>query len=139
MSKDPSTIEKVKNRLILLLQNRPEALVWLQKFEAMAEDLFSLSQRVDEVSKQEGPAGPQGEKGESVVGPKGDKGDKGDSIVGPKGGQGDKGDSVTGPRGPHGDPGESIVGPAGRDGSPDTPEQIVAKLNDLPIDDDQFK
>jgi hypothetical protein len=44
--------------------------------------------------------------------------------------------------GPAGKDGESIVGspgPAGKDGSPDTGEQIVEKINELPTDDDDLK
>jgi hypothetical protein len=42
-------------------------------------------------------------------------------------------DGPPGPKGERGDPGESIIGPQGepgKDGSPDTPEQVMEKVND---------
>lgn len=83
--------------------------------------------------------GPQGNKGadSSVpgpIGPTGPQGPKGESIIGPRG--------LTGLQGPQGPKGESIIGLPGlpglpgKDGSPDTPEQILAKLEKvkLPMD-----
>ena len=62
---------------------------------------------------EQGPAGPQGEKGDTgPQGPKGDQGDPGpEGPQGPKGDQGDPGPE--GPQGPKGDP-----GPAGPQGEP---------------------
>lgn len=62
-----------------------------------------------------GPAGPQGEKGDT--GPQGPKGEKGD--IGPAGPQGEKGDTgPAGPEGPKGDTGpQGPAGPAGADGA----------------------
>ncbi|RIK36815.1 MAG: hypothetical protein DCC55_26145 [Chloroflexi bacterium] len=69
-----------------------------------------------------GPAGPQGEKGNTgpagPVGPKGDTGAAG--PAGPKGEQGDPG--PTGPMGPPGLPGpQGLPGPMGPAGAPGTP------------------
>lgn len=50
-----------------------------------------------EFAKIPGPAGPKGEKGDSIVGPVGPKGEKGDSIIGPAGPKGE-----VGPGGPPG-------------------------------------
>lgn len=72
-----------------------------------------------------GPKGESGERGE--IGP---VGPSGKSIIGPRGPRGDKGI-----RGEIGRDGKSIVGPvgpegkAGLDGSPDTPDEIVSKIN----------
>lgn len=78
---------------------------------------------------EKGDKGDQGEKGDTgadstVPGPqgeKGDKGDKGNSIKGDKGDMGEKGEK--------GDTGEK--GDPGKNGSPDTPKQIVKKLQTL--------
>lgn len=84
---------------------------------------------------------------------KGDKGDKGDT--GEKGERGDQGetgkdgkngytpikgiDYFDGQKGEQGETGIGLPGQDGKDGSPDTGEQIVNKINDLPIDEDRFK
>lgn len=61
------------------------------------------------------------------------KGEKGDSIQGPQGPVGPKpraGIDYTIPKeGPPGKDGLSIKGDSGKDGSPDTPEQVVSKVN----------
>jgi len=54
-----------------------------------------------------------------IRGEKGDKGDKGDSIKGKPGEKGEPGDSIKGDK-----------GEPGKNGSPDTPEQVVKKLNE---------
>lgn len=82
-------------------------------------------------------------------GEKGDKGEQGESITGPMGPQGSRGEKGDKPvpgvdfplpqDGLPGKNGESITGEAGKDGSPDTGEQIISKINDLEIDDDEFK
>lgn len=94
-------------------------------------------------------------KGVSVVTIKGDRGEKGEpgkngvdgkdsSVIGPQGERGERGipgedgKSVMGPQGPQGErgaDGESVTGPRGKDGksgtdgSPDTPEEIIQKIN----------
>lgn len=85
--------------------------------------------------RKSGPEGPQGREG--IQGPKGDKGDKGEpgprgadsTIPGPRGFQGivgrDGDPGKSGERGPQG-----FQGPEGTgSGSPDTPDQILEKLN----------
>ena len=67
-----------------------------------------------------GPAGPQGEKGDTgATGPAGPQGEKGDTgEPGPAGPQGEKGDTgATGPAGPQGEKGDTgDTGPAGPQG-----------------------
>lgn len=76
--------------------------------ETVCEVLDYIVQNYKESAGSQGPAGPQGEKGDTgEQGPKGDKGDTGEQ--GPKG---DKGD--TGEQGPKGDKGDT--GAAGKDG-----------------------
>lgn len=77
-----------------------------------------VEKTVAEVAERFGPQliGPQG--------PAGKTGPKGESIVGPQGPAGKDGS-----QGPAGKDGPQ--GPAGKDGSPDTPKQIVAKINTL--------
>lgn len=80
-------------------------------------------------------------------GDKGEKGDKGDSITGPQGKQGTPGvdgrdgvdgkdgaDSIVpGPQGIQGNPGkDGTDGKDGSDGAPDTPEEVVGKINKSP-------
>jgi len=103
-----------------------------------------------EFTGEQGPAGPQGEKGETgATGPTGPQGPKGDTgAVGPIGPQGPKGDTgatgpqgekgETGPAGPQGEKGETgAVGPTGPQGAQGekgepfryedfTPEQLEA-------------
>jgi len=66
---------------------------------------------------------------------KGDKGDDGEQgEVGPQGEKGEQGPK--GERGRDGRDGESIVGPQGekgKDGSPDSPDQVVEKINSAKI------
>ncbi len=77
---------------------------------------------------------------------KGDKGNDGESIVGPVGPRGPKGDKpivgIDFSQPKNGKDGESIKGEKGedgKDGSPDTPEQIVEKINSIPLDDEDNK
>jgi len=63
-----------------------------------------------------GPQGPAGQDGRSMIGPKGPRGDKG--VKGDQGNPGNDGKSIVGPQGLH-----------GKDGSPDTPEEIISKIN----------
>jgi len=102
----------------------------IQKIEIVGFDFSTLKGPKGDKGDDSTVAGPKGDKGadSTVAGPKGDdstvegpKGDKGadSTVAGPKG---DKGadSTVEGPRGDKGD-----------DGSPDTPENIVEKLNTL--------
>lgn len=67
---------------------------------------FGVNGWVDAASGVQGPAGPQGEKGDT--GPQGPKGDKGDTgETGPQGPAGQTG--ATGPQGPAGVDGKSIT------------------------------
>lgn len=131
---------------------------------ALLEELEDINENMEEMKSKETPESfkveIQGAEILTIKGEKGDKGDKGDMpskdeltkiilplipkpIEGKQGPKGDKG--AVGPAGRdgiNGKDGESIVGPKGedgKDGSPDTPEQIVQKINSLPIDDDDLK
>lgn len=76
----------------------------------------------------EGRQGPPGPQGKTIVGP---PGPKGDTVKGPPG---PEGRSTVGPRGPEG-PASNVpgpMGPPGPQGSPDTPKEIVAKINEAP-------
>jgi len=76
----------------------------------------------------------------SITGEKGDQGEQGlEGVQGPQGEQGEQGEQgipgssgLTGPQGEKGDQGEIGVGEKGEPGkygSPDTPEEVVAKVN----------
>ena len=94
-------------------------------------------------------------KGAELVTIKGDKGEKGEKgeggeqgIQGTRGEQGLQGlkgeTGRPGKNGKNGEDGKSIIGPAGRDGqngSPDTPEEVIAKINSAlkKIDPSQIK
>lgn len=82
----------------------------LNLIAVIAKGLADLKASFRTLSKQEGPPGPKGDKGDpGEPGPKGDKGDPG--APGPKGDQGE-----TGPKGDTGDPG--APGPKGDQGEP---------------------
>ena len=69
--------------------------------------------------------GDKGEKGDTIVGEKGDRGERGE-----RGEKGDKGiDGKNGNDGLNGKNGKD--GLNGKDGSPDTPQQIINKINTL--------
>lgn len=114
----------------------------IQKLEEVKSASLITNQELKKISKKESPKeieisikgikvisikgddgkvgqiGPRGPKGDSI------KGDKGDSIKGDRG--------PVGPQGPPGKDGESIKGndgTNGKDGSPDTPEEVVDKVN----------
>jgi len=102
-----------------------------KRLEAMREEMMETHQMMRKMQKGDtgsqgiqGERGDTGHQGESIVGPAGKPG-----AIGPAGAQGD-----IGMPGPAGKPG--AIGPAGKDGSPDTPEQILAKLEKvkIPID-----
>ena len=93
----------------------------LNLIAVIAKGLADLKASFRTLSKQEGPPGPKGDKGDpGEPGPKGDKGDPGEP--GPKGDKGDPGEQ--GPKGDKGDPG--AAGPKGDRGEPgpkgDVPE-----------------
>ena len=74
----------------------------LNLIAVIAKGLADLKASFRTLSKQEGPPGPKGDKGDpGEPGPKGDKGDPGEP--GPKGDKGDPGEP--GPKGDKGDPG----------------------------------
>jgi len=116
-----SDIKLLVKKLETEMQELPAKEAVQLLLESMLQHVVSL--KGDKGDPGEFVAGPQGEKGE--------KGDKGDSIVGPQGERGSKGEKgdkgETGPVGSQGIPGAN-----GKDGSPDTGEQIVKKINDLP-------
>ena len=81
---------------------------------------YGYSTQATETTIEEGPPGPQGEKGDpGATGPQGPKGEKGDpGAVGSKGSKGSKGDKGNvGPQGPKGDTGpQGPQGPKGEKG-----------------------
>ncbi len=80
---------------------------------AIPETIDAALEEAKESGEFDGPAGPQGEKGDTgATGPQGPKGDKGDTgATGPQGPKGDKGDTgATGPQGPKGDKGDPGTG-----------------------------
>ena len=93
------------------------------KFDRLITGIETLNSNLDGVetiAKNRGPAGP--------AGPRGDKGDQGPVGVGKEGPRG-----IPGPPGELGGRGiQGERGEKGRDGSPDTPKQIVEKINTLP-------
>jgi hypothetical protein len=142
--------------------NNPEGVV--RKLEEIKSAGLITNKLLKDISKKESPEpeefptemkveikgaelvtikGQKGDKGEK--GDKGDRGEKGDSITGPRGVQGLKGETGRpGKNGKDGEDGQSIVGPAGSDGqngSPDTPEEVIAKINSAlkKIDPSQIK
>ncbi len=142
--------EKAK-KLFTFAQNKELAL--FNELQILNENIDGVKQAVENIKIPEVqiPEIPSLnlENVELIQGLKGDKGEKGDQgIQGIQGKQGLKGDK--GEKGDQGQKGESgasssVPGPqgtkgdAGKDGSPDTGEQIVQKINDLPTDDDDKK
>lgn len=126
--------EKQKKRLLQLVEVLDKGdLALLKNFMEVEEKVDEANSKADkavslaEETKKTEIVGPKGNKGD-----RGDKGERGDSITGPQGERGEKGpkgDSIVGPKGDKGDTGESIVGPEGKEGSPDTPEQVIEKIN----------
>jgi hypothetical protein len=105
-----------------------EILAFLDEYKtAFGEEIANLAREVqylrDNVSQFKGD---KGDKGDSIIGPQGDKPIPGVDFPIPKDGKpgknGRDGKDSTIP-GPKGDP--------GKDGSPDTPKEIVLKLNSL--------
>lgn len=125
--------------------NNPEKVI--RKLEEVKSSILATNITLKKIEKKEFPQPKDfpkemdvALKGISVITIKGDRGEKGDSI------KGEKGDSIVGPIGPRGPKGErgkdgigrdgkngeSIIGPKGADGlngSPDTPDEIINKLN----------
>ena len=89
---------------------QPEIEAW---FDNIVEDRLKEKLKGDiGIQGDQGVKGEKGDVGESI---KGDKGDKGDSI------KGERGDDAVGEKGEQGDKGDG--------GSPDTPNQIIEKIN----------
>ncbi len=101
----------------------------------LLKKVLAMNDQVIKLIREKTIPGPKGPKGDSITGP------QGDSIEGPPGPQGDKpiaGEDYSIPKdGKDGKDGESIKGDKGdtgkdaEDGSPDTPKQIITKLNTL--------
>lgn len=105
------------------------------------ELISSVRSMTKAVKGEKGDVGPKGEKGDSITGPAGPRGVRGakgesgdDGAPGARGPQGERGltgpQGVRGERGDNGLPGE--IGDPGDNGSPDTPVEIVAKINQAP-------
>ena len=115
--------KKLKRLAGLMDRGNVEVLDFLFELEEKMETSQpDLNKVLEAVKGQEGKQGFKGDKGD-----KGDKGEQGtqgkEGLLGPPGPQGNTGrDGVDGIDG---------VGLKGQDGSPDTPEQIVDKLNTL--------
>lgn len=110
------------------------------KIDSTANEIVtSLSERIDNVSKQIGPQGPAGKDGTNGINGKDGKDGKDgrdglDGIDGVDGAEGPKGaDGINGKDGKD--------GVNGKDGSPDTGDQIIEKINesDLKIDAKRIK
>ena len=101
------------------LKEKPE----VQKVELMGAEIITIKGKKGDKGDN-GDKGDEGDKGDSI---KGDKGDD-STVCGPKGDKGDKGDDsiVCGPQGDKGDKGDN--GENGENGSPDTPQEIISKL-----------
>jgi len=111
-------LEEIRDSLKVIAEKEapePEERPEVQKIEIAGVEVVTLK----------GDRGEKGEPGESIVGPQGPRGERGEvGPMGPAGLDGRDGESIVGP-----------MGPAGKDGSPDTPLQIVEKLESLEGDE----
>jgi len=146
---------KVATRAQNIKDNTPIALA--KEFINVEEKVDNLADTVHEMAEKmtEPEEKPEVQRvqleGISLVTIKGDKGDKGD--IGERGEKGDNGvdgqngkdgkdgkngrDGIDGVDGKNGVDGKD--GKDGKDGSPDTGEEIVSKINELPTDNEDYK
>lgn len=150
-----STNAEKLNKTKVFAQNKDLAL--FQEVQGINEGLESIKEAVGSIKLPEIPPLPEKMavtlEGVEIITLKGDQGEKGDPGI-----DGIGKDGVDGKNGKDGKDGltpvvdyEAIIsqvsssiqpskdGVDGKDGSPDTGEQIVEKINDLPIDDDNLK
>lgn len=104
------------------ISEEPEDLLLAKELDTTNDNVAQLATDLATIELTPGP------KGDSI---QGEKGDRGDTIIGPKGDKGDPGESIRGERGPIGPKGDIGIGQDGKDGSPDSPTDIVLKLNTL--------
>ena len=119
-------LQEVKDVLIKIAEMKMPDPITIPPMPAMPEiptsmDVQIKGAEVVTIKGERGDVGPIGPKGDSIVGPQGPKGNDGNTIIGPQGISGKDGESIIGPQGKN-----------GKDGSPDTPQQILSKVESLP-------